>query len=171
MRKYWTVFKLSWGRMLAYRFNFILGRLRNVIFLLLLFYVWRSLTIETGSFAGYTELELITYVFGVNLIRSIIFGSQSRDIAEEINSGIFSKYLTQPVNYFWFNFWREVAQRVIHLISAILEVVLFATILKVGLFIQTDWILLSLFILSIGLSVMLYFILSFLVSLIAFWSR
>ena len=54
--------------MFTYRLNFVLGRFRNIIVLLLLFYVWRSLTLKTGTFAGYSDTELITYVFAVNIL-------------------------------------------------------------------------------------------------------
>ncbi|MCK5357496.1 MAG: ABC-2 family transporter protein, partial [Elusimicrobiales bacterium] len=171
MRKYWSVFKISWSRILAYRFNFFLGRLRNIIILLLLFYVWQTLTLKTGAFAGYTEIELMTYVFGVNILRSIIFGGQSREIAEEINSGDFSRYLVCPINFFWFNFFRELAQRSANLISAIIEVVLFIVILNARIIIQTDWLTLLLFITASIFAVFLYYIISYLASLLAFWSR
>ena len=171
MRKYWVVLKMSIDRMFAYRFNFFLGRLRNIIFLLLLFYLWRSLTLKSGIFAGYSEAELVTYVFGANLLRSVIFGAQSRDIADEINQGIFSKYLVMPVNYFWFNFCRELGQRLVHLFSASVEVIIFAFILKARLAAPADVKTMLLCLTAIVLAVFLYFILSFFVSLLAFWSR
>ncbi|TSD01118.1 MAG: ABC-2 type transport system permease protein [Parcubacteria group bacterium Athens0714_25] len=171
MKKYWMVFYLSWARQFEYRFNFFLGRMRNIIVLLLLFYVWKSLTLRNGSFAGYSEIEIITYVFVVNIIRSIIFGSQSSDIAQEINQGIFSKYLAMPVNYFWYNFFRQLAQRVINLISAIIEVVIFAIILKVDIFAQTNWVILLWFGVSVFLAICLYFVSSYSMNLLAFFSR
>jgi ABC-2 type transport system permease protein len=171
MKKYFQIFKISWAKELHYRVNFFLGRLHNIIVLLLLFYVWKSLTLKSGYFAGYTELQLVTYVFGVNILKSIIFGSQSRAIAEEINSGEFSKYLTVPVNYFWFNFWKQSAQRLINFIFALFEVILFVFILKTSIYIQTDMKTLALFTVICFLSMLLYYILSYLASLVAFWSR
>lgn len=162
---------MSWARMFEYRFNFLLGRLRNIIVLLLLFYVWKSLTLKSGSFAGYSEIEIITYIFLVNLTRSVVFGNQPGDIAQEINQGIFSKYLTMSVNYFWFNFWRQLAQRIVSLISAIIEVAIFAIVLKVDFFMQIDLVILGWFSVSVLLATVLYFILSYLINLSAFFSR
>jgi len=170
MKKYLAVFKLSLAREFEYRLNFLLGRLRNVIVLLLLFYVWRALTLKTGTFAGYSGQELITYVFGVNILRSVIFGIQSRRLASDINDGSFSKYLTQPLNIFWFQFFRELGQRAIHLLSAIFEVIIFVIILKVDIFIQTDVIILFALLVAAALSLALYYLLSYLVSMLAFWS-
>ncbi len=171
MRKYWAVFRLSFARIMAYRFNFLLGRLRNVVVMLLLFYVWRSLTLKTGSFAGYTEAELVAYVFGINILRSVIFGAQSRDVAHEINQGYFSKYLAQPVNYFWFNWFRELAQRSVNTLAAVVEVSLFVLILRVDIFTQSSRLLLAACLLSIILAALLYSVISYAVSLLAFWSR
>jgi ABC-2 type transport system permease protein len=92
-------------------------------------------------------------------------------VSEEINSGDFSKYLSYPINFYWFNFWREFAQRAIHMVSAVLEVIIFAIILNVELLIQINWLLILFFLISTALAVFLYYNLSFLVSLLAFWSR
>ncbi|MCK5416234.1 ABC-2 family transporter protein [Candidatus Parcubacteria bacterium] len=171
MKKYFTVFKLSIARELEYRFNFFLGRLRNIIILLLLFYVWQALTYKTGSFAGYTQQELITYIFGVNILRSIIFGAQSKQLASEINDGWFSKYLVQPINVFLYQFFRELGERSIHLFSAIIEVIIFVLILDVDIFIQTNFLILISLFFSILFATILYYLLSYLISMLAFWSR
>lgn len=171
MKKYWTVFKISWQKQLEYRFNFFLGRLRNIVILLILYYIWLNLSYFTGRFAGYTTAELATYVLGVNIIRSFVFGTQSRDVAQEINSGAFSNFLIKPVNYFAFVFSRELGERCLYLISSLLETVIFIVVLKVQLFWQTSiylWLALAV---SLVLALFLYFLLSCLASLIAFWSR
>lgn len=171
MKKYWTVFKISWQKQLEYRFNFFLGRLRNIIVLLLLYYVWYSLTYATGEFAGWTSAELMTYVFGANILRSIIFGAQSRETAQEINDGAFSIFLVKPVSHFAYVFFRELAERSVNFATAIIEVFIFAAILKIQFIWQTDWRILLMFIISSVFALFLYFVLSYLVSLIAFWSR
>lgn len=171
MKKYWAIFKVSWSQMFAYRLNFILGRFRSIVVLVMLYYVWHSLAGEKGSFASYSELELITYVFIVNILRSVIFGTQSRELAQEINSGMFSKYLTMPLNIFWYNFFREAAQRIVNLISAIVEVFIFTLIIKADLFWQSGLMNWGLFMLSLIFALFIYYLLSFIVSMLAFWSR
>lgn len=171
MSKYWIVFKNSWERELEYRFDFFLGRLRSVVVLLLLYFVWLTLSSKTGRFANYTSAEIITYVFIVNILRSVIFGAQSRRMAGEINDGTFSSYLLKPINHFWYVFWGELAQRSIYFITAIVEVIVFALILNVNFFWQIDKLILAIFAVSIIFSIFLYFIMSYLVSLFAFWSR
>src|SRR3990172_158315 len=139
MKKYLTIFRISWQRELEYRFNFALGRLRSIVVLLLLYSIWHTLASTTGTFAGYTQRELITYVLGANILRSIVFGAQARSVAAEINDGTFSTYLVKPVNHFLFVFFRELAQRSISTVSAVIEVALFSFLVDARIFLQVDW--------------------------------
>lgn len=139
--------------------------------LFLFYYLWRHLAYSTGNFAGYAENELITYVFLANILRSIVFGSQSREVAQTINQGNLSAFLTKPMNFFAYNFAKETAERTVLFISAALEVFIFAILLKADLIWQNRFELLLLFLLASFLAMILYSLLSFLASLIAFWSR
>jgi ABC-2 type transport system permease protein len=171
MKKYWTIFLISFQKELQYRFNFLMGRLRSLIVLVLIYYVWYSLSKSSGTFASYTQAELFTYVFGVSILRSFIFGAQSRLTASEINSGSFAMFLVKPVNHFLFVFCRELAQRIIYFLFALIEAVIFIIIVNAKIFFQTDWRFVSLFVVcSVG-ALMLYFLLSYLMSIFAFWSR
>jgi ABC-type uncharacterized transport system permease subunit len=90
MKKYWTVFKISWQREFEYRLNFFIGRLHGVVILILPYYVWTSLTQATGKFADYSRAQLVAYVFGVNILHSIIMGSQSRRAAQNKRRNFFN---------------------------------------------------------------------------------
>lgn len=100
MRKYLCAFSLSLEQYTHNRLDFLLRHLRNIIVLILLYYVWMSVSAATEKFLSYTTSELITYVILANILRSFIFGSQSRRIALEINDDIFSTYLVRPINHF-----------------------------------------------------------------------
>ena len=171
MKKYLTVFKTSWANELEYRIAFILSRFRNIVFLLLLYYVWLYLSKITGRFAMYSAEELSTYVFLAHLLRAIIFGAQSRLAALEINDGTFSTYLVKPITHFWFVFWRELAQKTIYFISAVAELAIFIFLTKAHFLAQNNIKFLLFFALAILGSLFLYFLLTYLVSLLAFWSR
>lgn len=171
MKKYFLTFKVSFSRLLTYRMNFFLGRLRNIVILFLLYYVWTELTERSQTFAGFSQETLLTYVFGIHLLRPLIFGRQLRTIASEINDGIFSKYLTMPVSYFWYNYFRELGDRVMLFLFASFEFFVFIHLLKVDLFIQTNPTILFMFVISIFLAHFLFYCLFYLANLMAFWSR
>jgi len=169
--KYWVIFKIGWQQELEYRFNFFLGRLRNIIVMLLLYFVWLTLTSVSGRFAGYTRSELITYVFGINVLRSVVFGAQTKLVASEINEGAFSKYLTMPVSHFMRTFSVELAQRSLYGATSLLEVLIFSYLLRVELVFPRNLMILTLSITSVALASLLYFLMSYAMSLVAFWSR
>lgn len=171
MKKYFTVFKTSWANELEYRGAFLLARTRNIIYLLLLYYVWLNLSQLVGRFAGYSTGELVTYVFGVHILRSLVFGAQSRLMAWEINDGTFSIFLVRPVNHFWFVFFRELAQRLIYFASAVFELAIFAYLTKASLMAPSNLQQFFVFLIACIGALFLYFVLSYLVSLFAFWSR
>jgi ABC-2 type transport system permease protein len=148
-----------------------LARFRNLTFLLLLYYVWLNLSRMTGRFAMYSAEELTTYVFLAHLLRAIIFGAQARLAALEINDGTFSTYLVKPVVHFWFVFWRELAQKTIYFIAAMFELVAFVLLTKAHFVWQNNPKFLFFFVLAIVGAMFLYFLLTYLVSLLAFWSR
>lgn len=171
MRKYLRAFTLAFDQYTANRLDFFLGRLRNIIVLLLLYYIWLAVSAGTGTFSFFTTEELVTYVLLAHTLRSCIFGSRSPRIASEINEGIFSTYLVRPVNHFVLFYFRELAERCILLFSAILESVVFVLIIKPVLVFPSASTQILLFIFSVFLAHILYYTLSYAVSLIAFWSR
>ncbi|MFA5925678.1 MAG: ABC-2 family transporter protein [Parcubacteria group bacterium] len=138
---------------------------------MLLYYVWLSLSQMTGRFASYRLEELTAYVFLAHLLRAIIFGAQSRLAALEINDGTFSAYLVKPISHFWFVFWRELAQRVIFFTSAVFELAVFIFFTKAHFLWQNNIKLLVFFAVAILSSMFLYALLTYLISLLAFWSR
>lgn len=170
MRKYFQVFKLGLRRETEYRLNFLLGRLRSIVLLLLFYFVWLSLGIS-GQFAGYTLTELFTYALGASILRSLIFGTQNREMSTEINDGSFSRYLVMPVNYFWYQFWREAAQKSANFLAAIFELILFIFIFQIDISIPAHLASWPLLFLSLSLAFFLYYLISYLVSMVAFWSR
>ena len=171
LSKYKVAFKISLQHLMAYRFNFIVSRITNVVVLLIFFYLWTALTQFQTTFAGYTREELITYVFGVNIIRALIFGVQTRRVAKEINQAELSNYLVRPINFTLFSFMREMAERFIAFLTAILEGIILILILKAEIIIQSNPTILIFTAFSIILAIFLYFVLSYLMSLLAFWSR
>lgn len=171
MRKYFYSFLLSLEQYTHNRLDFLLGRLRNIVVLILLYYVWIGVSSATGKFSSFSTNELVTYIILANILRSFIFGSQSRRIAIEINDGIFSVYLVRPINHFALFYFRELAERIILVLSALLEVVVFISILNIDISFPQHAIYWFWFIASVLLAHILYYTMSYGINLIAFWSR
>lgn len=168
--KYFAIYKLSFATQINYRLNFFLGRIRNIVILLVLYTLYSTLT-KTGSFAGYTREEFLTYIFLLHILRNFIFGSQSRLAATEINDGTFSSYFSKPLGHPLYIYMRELAERVTLVFTSVFELFVFWLIVKPNLIFQTNFSLLLYFGISVLLAHFLYFVFSYMVSMIAFWSR
>lgn len=168
--KYFAIYKLSFATQISYRLNFFLGRVKNIVILLVLYTLYSTLTQNT-SFAGYTREEFLTYIFILHVLRNFIFGSQSRLAATEINDGTFSTYFSKPLKHPLYTYVRELAERFTLVVTSVLELFILWLLIKPTLIWQTDFSTLLWFALSVLLAHILYVIFSYMVSMIAFWSR
>lgn len=170
MKKYLSVFKISFAQEFAYRFNFIMWRVRNVMQVFLVFFLWSSVfTNSSTTVFGYDRGKILTYVFGILVIRAIVFSARTVDIADDIESGDLANYLVKPINYFKYWFTRDISSKALNLIFAFFETLLLYLILKPPFFLQTNPFYLLAFFVSLIFAVLLFFCILFLVNMIAFW--
>src|SRR3989344_1789920 len=115
MRKYLTVFLTSWQNEFIYRLNFILWRGRNVIRILMTFYLWQSIYSQNQIAFGYSQTQMMAYVFLVLLISAFVIATPSNDnIGGEISSGDLSNYLVKPISYLRYWFTRDLASKLLN---------------------------------------------------------
>jgi ABC-2 type transport system permease protein len=170
MKKYWCVFAIYWQEGLSRRASFIMERFRALVVLISFYYFWSALLRHRTSFAGYDRSQMITYVLGMNVLRSIVFSTRTEEIASEINHGRLSGYLLKPVNFMFYTLFRDLSEKSINLVSSIIEV--FGLILIFHVRLQwppgiQSWLLFGL---SIVGATWLYFILSFMTGCWGFWT-
>ncbi len=171
MKKYLTLFKLSFQQELAYPINFVMWRIRNVIQIFLVFFLWDTVFSDPGKIIfGYDKAKILTYVFGLVIVRPIVLSAKSLEIGGEISRGDLSNFLLKPISYFKFWFTRDIASKALNLVFAFAEVTILLVILKPPFFFQVDILYLIAFVLSLALAVVLYSLLVFAFSLITFWN-
>jgi ABC-2 type transport system permease protein len=145
-------------------------RVRNVLQLFLIFFLWDTVFSSSNTVLfGYDRTKILTYVFGLLIVRAIVLSSRSVDIAGEISQGLLTNYLLKPLSYFKYWFTRDMASKALNLIFASFEIVLLYFLLKPQFFLQTNPIFLSLFIISIILAIILFFLLLTLFNLFPLW--
>jgi len=76
MKKYWFVYSLYWQEGLSRRASFFMERFRSLVVLLSFYYLWSALLAHRTSFAGYDRSQMITYVLGMNILRSLVFAGK-----------------------------------------------------------------------------------------------
>lgn len=170
LQKFWSVFRISFQQEFAYRTSFIMWRLRNILQIFLVFYLWEALyAVPDQELFGYSKARMLTYVFGLLIVKAFVMSSKVTDVAGDISRGDLNNYLLKPVNYF--NYWltRDIASKALNLSFAVVEVVILFILLKPPFFIQTDMLMLLAFAVSIILAIYIYFEITFIISSVPFW--
>lgn len=170
MERYLAVFKISLRQELAYKLNFLMWRFRNLIQFFLLFFLWDSLFSDPSKqIFGYDRAKVLTYVFGILIIKALVYSGRSLDISGEIARGDLSNFLLKPISYFRYWFAKDFSSKLLNITFAVLETVILYFILKPSFFFQTNLEYLIPFLVSLILAIILYFLVVFLFSMLPFW--
>lgn len=170
MKKYLSIFKISFAQEFAYRMNFIMWRVRNVLQILLVFFLWSTVfTNPQTELFGYNRDKILTYVFGIFILRALVLSSRAVEIAGEIARGDLTNYLLKPLNYIKYWFARDISSKVLNLSFATVEIVILYFFLKPTFFIQTNPLQIFLFLVAVIFAVVMFFGLMVLVNFVSFW--
>lgn len=171
MKKYWPVFKNTWQEYFTYRLNFLMWRVRVVTQLLVIYFLWWAIfQNQEGEIFGYSQKLILTYILGGAVLRAIIYSSRTIDVGDEINRGNLTNFLLKPISYIKYWFVRDLADKVLNIALAILELTVIYLLLRPNLFFQTDFFRLLPFALAVFMAVILYFYINYLFGLLAFWT-
>lgn len=171
MRKYLTVFAVDWQSQFIYRLNFILWRFRNVLQLLMTYFLWRGIFVSNQSVYGYSQPQMLTYVFLVLIVQTLVVSAPSSDnIGGEIANGDLSNYLVKPISYLKYWFTRDLSSKLLNILFAFFEIILLWLLLKpIIQFPATPFVALSSVVSSV-LAVAIYFFVSASTRFVAFWA-
>lgn len=170
MNKYLLVLSNTWSEVFTYRFNFVLWRLRSLVSLLPIYFIWLAIFSSRDNIFGYNASLMLTYILGVSLMTAIVISSRTYAVGDEINTGNLSNYLIRPINYFMYYFFKDIGDKAMNVFFAILELSLLFVLLKPPVFIQKNLELIFLSIIAILIAVVTYFLFNILIGFIGFWS-
>lgn len=171
MNKYLSVFKISFHQEFAYRLSFVMWRVRNVLQILVVFFLWDTIfSFREGELFGYDRDKILTYVLGLVFVKAFVLSARAQDVAGEIARGEIINYLLKPLNYFKYWLTRDLSSKTLNLSFALGEFTLLYFILKPPFYFQVNFFQILLFLLSIGLAILTYFLLLFIVNAIPFWA-
>ncbi len=170
MRKYLSIFKISFQQEFAYRINFIMWRVRNVLQIFLIFFLWNAVFSQSGTLVfGYDRAKILTYVFGVLVVRALVFSARAVDVAGEISNGDIVNILLKPVGFFKYWLTRDLSSKALNLSFAVVETGILFLILKPQIFVQTDPVYIAGFFASIAVALLIYFILLMMTNFVPLW--
>lgn len=170
MKKYLQVFKISIHQEFTYRASFIMWRVRNVLQIFLVFFLWDTVFSQTDRVVfGYDRERILTYVFGLLIVRAFVLSARAQEVAGEISRGELSNHLLKPMNYIKYYLTRDISSKTLNLGFAVVETIILYLLLKPPFFVQTNVLNILVFVVSIIIAILIFFILIFIISSIPFW--
>lgn len=170
MQKYLSVFKISWEQEFAYKLNFVMWRLRNVLQIFVAYFLWTTIFENPERIVfGYDRAKILTYVFGIIIVRAFVLSAKANEIAGEISRGEILGYLVKPVNYIKYWLTRDLSSKLLNLIFAFFETVILFFIFKPPFFLQSNPLLILSFAASLIIAMLIYFELILITSSTTFW--
>lgn len=171
MKKYWSIFKISFQQEFAYKINFIMWRVRNVFQIIITFFLWSTIFSNPGTVVfGYDRAKILTYVFALMIVRAIVLSARAVDVSSDVAEGNLSNYLVKPISYFRYWLTRDFSSKALNLSFASVEFTALFLILKPDFYFQSNIYALGAFAISLIIAMFIYFCILFIVSAVPFWA-
>lgn len=137
--------------------------------MIIIILMWATIYRTQPIIQGYTLNEMITYVLVGNLINFIVRNFLTDVISTDIKDGRLSIFLTKPIDYMSYMFFREIGRISVSFIMSILTQLLIMGFFLDKIIFNFDILYSVLIFLMIILAYVLEWLLSYLIGLIAFW--
>lgn len=137
LSKYFYTFKNSWQYQLEYRFDTLIRFFIVLVSLVSVFYLWNDVYGQKAVLLGYSKQQMITYYIIVGYLFSSIYASLP--IAQEIQDGSLSMYITKPINYLWHHYWLTLAKRTFRLLLGLPILIIVFAVFKNDLYLVADF--------------------------------
>jgi ABC-2 type transport system permease protein len=173
VRKYGHVILVGMQNTLAYRVNFLFRSLFGLIPLMATIYLWRTIYAgkdDGDTIAGYSLATMTSYYLLVTVVDALTAVTEDDwQIAADIKDGRISQFLLKPVDYLHYRFCLFLSGRLIYSVVALLPVGLFIWALRDYFVLPPDGATFGIFLLSVAMTAMLQFLMSYTMAMLAFW--
>jgi len=173
MNKYWHVVNVGIQNNLTYRFNFLARAVFGLIPLIAVLYVWRTIYADKkpdSTVGTYTLAEMISYYLLTTVVDALTAVNEDDwQIAADIKDGNISQFLLKPIDYLAYRLCLFVSGRITYLAVAALPLVLFILSLRQYFVFPSDWSTFGCFLISVTLTALLQFFISYTMAMLAFW--
>ena len=170
MTKYLRAYSIALQQVLQRRATLFMDRVGGVAVILSLYYFWNALLQGKSEFLGYTGEQMLSYVLAMNVLRSFVFQGRGWELVQEISSGRISSYLVRPLSYHAYTLALDLAQKTVHLGASLLEVAVIVLVIGAPVYAPASPWSYLLFPVAVLLSSLIFFLLEFIVSSLAFWT-
>lgn len=156
---------------LVYRVNFLFRSLFALVPLLATLSLWRAIFAgEDGQVAGYTLAQMVSYYLIVTVVDALTGVSEDDwQIAADIRDGQISQFLLKPIDYLTYRFCLFFSGRVVYVMVAFIPVAIFIWCFRQYFLLPPDPETAGWFMLSLFMTALLQFFISYTLALMAFW--
>jgi ABC-2 type transport system permease protein len=173
LRKYWHVLNVGVQNNLTYRFNYLARAVFGFIPMIAILYVWRTIYEGNGpnSMVGaYTLGQMISYYLLSAVVDALsAVNEDDWQIAADIKDGNISQFLLKPIDYLTYRLCLFLSGRLAYLAVAAAPLALFILCLRQYFVWPADWSTLAFFLVSVVLTALLQFFMSYTMAMLAFW--
>ncbi len=155
---------------MIYRLSFVLWRVRMVMQILVIYFLWWAIFKGHNTLFGYTQGMMLTYILLSAIVRPFSMGTRTQEVGSLINEGDLSNFLVRPINFLRYYVFRDLADKILNIIFAFFEVSILFIILKPSIFLQTNPAVLILTVFALIIGATLHFYFSMMLSYLAFWT-
>jgi viologen exporter family transport system permease protein len=172
MQKYRHVFSIGIQNNLTYRFNYLTRTLFSFIPLFAMLSLWRTVySAHKGTpSAGFTEAQIVFYYILVAIVDVMTAVNEDDwQIASDIREGNISQFLLKPIDYLWYRVCLFFAGRAAYISMACIPLAIFILCFKSYFVPPADAVACVAFPVSLFLTALLQFFLSYTMAMLAFW--
>ncbi len=171
MSKYLAVISNSVKKNLVYRANSFITMISIMLSFVVLFYFWNSIYMQGNRIGTYSLKEMISYYVFFTIFQLLIVGDGiAWSIGEEIKNGQITNIILKPISYLKYKLsqsFGNLAYRMIIFLPVIFSVLYF---LRAYLVFAQGFEIYLVFSICAIISYVLYFLIYFLIGIIAFWT-
>lgn len=172
MRKYLHVINTGIQNTLVYRVNFLFRATFALVPLLATIYLWRAVYSgkTDNDVAGYSLAGMISYYLLITVVDSLTGVTEDDwQIAADIKDGNINQFLLKPIDYMVYRLCLFFSGRLIYMAVAIIPVSIFILFQRKYFVGPVSWSVFPVFLLSLVLTALLQFFMSYTMAMLAFW--
>ena len=171
MGKYWQVVNIGIQNTLVYRVNFLCRVLFGFIPLVAMLSLWRTIYEgKASAVAGYTLAQMTSYYLVLTIVDALTAVSEDDwQIAADIKDGRISQFLLKPIDYLGYRLCLFGAGRLIYSLVALAPIGLLLLVYRESVVLPPNWGAFGWFCVSVFMTALLQFFLSYTMALLAFW--
>ncbi|MFN0118353.1 MAG: ABC transporter permease [Elusimicrobiota bacterium] len=165
-----ALFGISIQKQLETRSEFLFERIRALSILISLYFLWNAVFSGRTTVMGYTQVQMMTYLFLMTFLRALVLACVTDRIPSEISRGKISEILLKPLSHMKYWAVQDIANKSLHLISSSVELLIILFIIPYPLLGPVDLQGFLAFLVAVLGGMILYFQMSYALGVMGFWT-